>query len=82
MQSSGTAKLTGNKVTFTASGGSIASFRYAVLYNDTPSSPADPLIQFWDYGSTVSLADGESFTVAADSGGANWSSSIPLLTEV
>ena len=53
-------------VTFTASGGAIADFRYAVLYNDTPTSPADALIGYWDYGSTVSLASGETFTWDAD----------------
>jgi hypothetical protein len=55
--------VTGVDITFTASGGSIGPFRYAILYNDTPTSPADPLIQYWDYGSNVTLADGESFTV-------------------
>jgi len=62
-QTSGTYKLVLADVTFTASGGPISQFRYAVLYNDTPSSPADPLIGYWDYGSSVNLADGESFTV-------------------
>lgn len=61
--SSGTYTLAANQVTFTASGGAIADFRYAVLYNDTPTSPADPLIAWWDHGSTVSLATGQSFTV-------------------
>ena len=37
--------------------------RYAVVYNDTPTSPADPLVCYWDYGSEVTLQDGESFTV-------------------
>lgn len=64
--SSGTAKVVGTDVVFTASGGAIANFRYAVLYNDTPTSPADPLIGFWDYGSTVTLADTETFTVDFD----------------
>lgn len=62
-QTSGTAKLTADDVVFTASGGAMANFRYPVLYNDTPTSPADPLIEFWDYGSTVTLADTETFTV-------------------
>ena len=62
-QTSGTGTLTGTDVVFTASGGAIATFRYVILYNDTPTSPADPLIGYWDYGSAVNLADGESFTV-------------------
>ena len=62
-QSGGTYSLVGNDVVFTASGGSIGPFRYAVMYNDTPTSPADPLIQYWDYGSPISLNDGETFTV-------------------
>jgi hypothetical protein len=62
-QSGGTYSLVGTDLVFTASGGSIGPFRYAVLYNDTPSSPADPLIGYWDYGSNITLADGETFTV-------------------
>ena len=50
--------------TWTATGGSMATFRYAVLYNDTASQ--DDLIGYWDYGSTVTLADGDSFTVDFD----------------
>lgn len=63
-QTGGTYALTQSAdVVFTATGGSIPSFRYAVLYNDTPTSPADPLIGYWDYGSSVTLAVGETFTV-------------------
>lgn len=61
-RSGGTTSVTGVDVTITASGGSIGPFRYVVLYNDTPTSPADPLIGWWDYGAAVTLADGESFT--------------------
>jgi hypothetical protein len=50
-------------VVFTASGGSFGPFRYAVVYNDTPTSPADPLVCWWDYGSSISCNDGEKFTV-------------------
>lgn len=62
-ESSGTLTVTGVDVVFTASGGSIGPFRYVVLYNDTPTSPADPLIGWWDYGSNVTLNNGETFTV-------------------
>ena len=62
-ETSGTGTLTATDVVITASGGTIGPFRYVVLYNDTPTSPADPLIAWWDYGSSVTLNDGESFTV-------------------
>lgn len=62
-RSGGTTSITGVDVVWTASGGSIGAFRYVVLYNDTPTSPADPLIGWWDYGSNVTLASGETFTV-------------------
>lgn len=60
--SGGTITVAGTDVTITANGGTVGPFRYVVLYNDTPSSPADPLIGWWDYGSAITLQDGESFT--------------------
>jgi len=62
-EASGTGTLAGTDIVFTASGGTIGPFRYAVLYNDTPTSPVDPLIAWWDYGSEITLQDGETFTV-------------------
>lgn len=59
----GTTSVVGVDIVFTASGGSIGPFRYAILYNDTPTSPADPLIGYWDYGSSITLNSGETFTV-------------------
>jgi hypothetical protein len=66
--SSGTLTVTGTNVTWTASGGSIGPFQYVILYNDTPTSPADPLIAYWNYGSALTLNDGESFTVKFNNG--------------
>jgi hypothetical protein len=66
-ESSGTATLTGTKVTITASSGTVGPFQYVVLYNDTQTSPADPLICWWDRGSAVTLQDGESFAIKFNS---------------
>jgi len=60
----GTGTLTGTKVVFTASGGSIGPFRYCVLLNVTQTSPLKPLVCWWDYGpSGVTLNAGETFSV-------------------
>jgi len=58
----GTVTLTADDLVLTASG-AVATFRYVVLYNDDPTSPADPLIGWWDYASDVTLASGETFTL-------------------
>lgn len=62
-EAGGVGTLTGVNVVFTAASGSIGPFRYAVLYNDTPAVPLKPLIAFWDYGSSITLLDTETFTV-------------------
>lgn len=62
-EASGTATLTHTDLVITASGGSVGPFRYAVLYNDTATSPADALIGWLDYGSALTLADTETLTI-------------------
>lgn len=67
-QTSGTYKLVlADPTKWTGSGAGMGPFRYAVLYNDTPTSPyADPVVGYWDYGSSITLAAGEEFTVDFD----------------
>lgn len=60
-QTSGTYKLTLTDLTLTSTGGTTGPFRYVVIYNDAPASPLDPLIAWFDYGSSITLADGETF---------------------
>ena len=62
-ETTGTTTVSGTQVVFTASGGNLGPFRYAILYNDTATSPADALIAWWDYTSSITLADTETFTV-------------------
>jgi hypothetical protein len=61
-ESGGTGTLVGTDKTITAAGGTVGPFRYVPLYNDTPAGPVDPLIAWWDYGSGLTLQNGESFT--------------------
>lgn len=62
-QTSGVLKWVCADLVFTATSG-FGPFRYAVLYNSTPA--AGPLIGWYDYGSAVTLAALETFTVDLD----------------
>ena len=66
LQTSGTYKLTLTDLILSASGGSVGPFQYVYIYNDTPTSPANPIIGLYDYGSSITLSDGETFTVDFD----------------
>jgi len=63
-------QLTTADEVITAVGGSIGPFRYVYLYNDTPTSPADPLMAKLDYGSSITITDGNTFTI--DVGANGW----------
>lgn len=67
-QSAGTFTLAANQVVYTASGGSIGPLEYVVLYNDTGGTTATrPVIAWWDYGSSITLNDSETFTIKFNS---------------
>lgn len=61
-QTTGTVHLTGTDLVLTASG-AVATFQYVIIYNDDPTSPADPLVCCYDHGSAVTLANGETYTI-------------------
>ena len=67
-EASGTTTITGTKVVWTATAADWVAFRYVVLYNDTQTSPVDPLVAWWDYGSALTLGNGETFTVKFNNG--------------
>lgn len=62
-QTSGVYTQLFNDLVLTASGGPSSTFRYVAIFNDTPTSPADPLLSWYDYGSDLTLADGETLTI-------------------
>lgn len=62
-ETAGTTTVSGTEVVFTGTGAGFGPFRYAVLYNDSATSPVDALISWFDYGSAISVGDTETFTV-------------------
>jgi len=68
-ETSGTATLTHTDLVITATGASVGPFRYIVYYNDTATSPADALVGWLDYGSSLTLADTETLTLDVGASG-------------
>lgn len=70
-RSGGTVTATGTDVVWTASGGNLGNSttgRYVTVYDDT--SAANDLWNYWDYGTTFTVATGETFTL--DFGASIW----------
>lgn len=62
---SGTQTVDLSDLTLTASG-TVATFRYIYFYNDTPTSPADPLICHFDHGAAVTLNNTDTYVITID----------------
>jgi len=62
-QTTGTYKLVVADLVLTATG-AVGPFRYVVIYNDTATT--DELIGWADYGSSITMANGETFTLDFD----------------
>jgi hypothetical protein len=65
-QSGGTFSLDFNDLVLTASG-SVGPFRYVVIYDDTVTG--DPLVAWFDYGSSITMANGDTFTLTFNASG-------------
>jgi hypothetical protein len=65
-QTAGTYKLILADITLTAGGGTVGPLRYVYVYDDTVAVPVDPLICYYDYGSSITLNDGETLQVDFD----------------
>ena len=68
-QVGGTYKLILVDITLTAGGGTVGPFQYIYIFDDTVTVPADPLVNYYDYGSSITLQDGENILIDFD--GAN-----------
>ena len=62
-QTAGVYTLDFSDLVLTASGGSVGPFRYVYVYDDTPTSPADPIVGCYDLVTPVTITDGSSRTL-------------------
>lgn len=68
-ETGGVTTIQGSQVVITATTGGIGPYRYAVLYNDSATSPLKAVVSWFDKGASESLAVSEALTLLF--GGAN-----------
>jgi len=68
-QAGGQYDLVLDDLTLTASGGAVAAFQYVYVFNESATVPVDALLCYFDYGSALTLANGESLTIDFESDG-------------
>lgn len=62
-QTGGTFTFAASQVVWTATG-AVGPFRYVAMFNNTTATSATrPPVGWWDYGSSITLQNGETFTV-------------------
>jgi len=68
-QTGGLGTMTGNSVSWTSTG-SMGPFRYVTMYDSSAGANANnrPLVGYWDYGSSITLTNGNVFTVNTNAG--------------
>lgn len=66
---SGIWEFSSDPFAWTASGADFATGRYVYIYDDTATTPDDPLVGYFDYGTTFIVTDGNSFTVTPGANG-------------
>jgi hypothetical protein len=65
VQTSGTLSLILVDLVLTASG-AVGPFRYVYIVNTSSTTRTNALVGYYDYGSSISLANGETFTIDFD----------------
>lgn len=63
VQTGGVYKLDFDDLVLLASGGTVGPFRYIYIFDDTPTSPADPVVGVYDAGAPITIGDGGSRTL-------------------
>ena len=69
VESGGVYTLDANDIVITAAIGTLPTFQYIYVFDQVSTTPDDSLIAVWDHGSGISLALGESATIAWNAAG-------------